>query len=100
MESNQESNEDLVICHGIHESTLHATSLSAHNDNNDTHNDITKQPTHNTSQHNAAALRDPDALRDSGLLYQGTGHPASRRGPLMIIKEPAGWPEGSNLAAL
>jgi len=41
MESNQESNEDLVICHGIHESTLHATSLSAHNDNNDTHNDIT-----------------------------------------------------------
>jgi len=31
------------------------------------------------------------------LLYQGTDHPVSRRGPLMIIKEPAGWPEGSNL---
>ena len=33
--------------HGVHESTLHATSLSAHNDYNDTHNDITKQPTRN-----------------------------------------------------
>ena len=37
--------------HGVHESTLHATSLSAHNDNND----ITKQPTRNTP-HNTTRM--------------------------------------------